>query len=54
MTVEKRDMLLKLLSDLYEIKAAIQGENSVLEHKIKVFEKRLEVLGVTDLTSLIP
>lgn len=50
MTVEeKRDMLLEVLADLYTIKAANKEENAVLDHKIKVTEKRLEVLGVTNL-----
>lgn len=55
MTVEeKRDMLLEILADLYAIKAANKEENSVLDHKIKVTEKRLEVLGVTDLGDIKP
>lgn len=55
MTVEeKRDMLLEVLADLYTIKAANKEENSVLDHKIKVTEKRLEVLGVTDLADIKP
>lgn len=55
MTVEeKRDILLEVLADLYTIKAANKEENSVLDHKIKVTEKRLEVLGVTDLTDIKP
>ncbi|MCI8958587.1 MAG: hypothetical protein HFG62_05650 [Lachnospiraceae bacterium] len=55
MTIEeKRDMLLEMLADLYTIKAANKEENAVLEHKIKVTEKRLEVLGVTDLASIKP
>ena len=55
MTIEeKRDMLLEMLADLYTIKAANKEENAVLEHKIKVPEKRLEVLGVTDLASIKP
>lgn len=55
MTVEeKRDMLLEVLADLYTIKAANKEENAVLDYKIKVTEKRLEVLGVTDLAELKP
>ena len=55
MTVEeKRDILLEVLADLYTIKAANKEDNSVLDHKIKVTEKRLEVLGVTDLTDIKP
>jgi len=55
MTVEgKRDMLLEVLADLYTIKAANKEENSVLDYKIKVTEKRLEVLGVTDLADIRP
>lgn len=55
MTVEeKRDMLLEVLADLYSIKAANKEENQVLDHKIKVTEKRLEVLGVTDLSDIRP
>lgn len=55
MTVEeKRDMLLEVLADLYTIKAANKEENAVLDHKIKVTEKRLEVLGVTDLSDIKP
>lgn len=55
MTVEeKRDMLLEILADLYTIKAANKEENAVLDHKIKVTEKRLEVLGVTDLSDIKP
>ncbi len=51
---EKRDMLLEMLADLYTIKAANKEENAVLDHKIKVTEKRLEVLGVTDLADIKP
>ncbi len=51
---EKRDMLLEMLADLYMIKAANKEENAVLNHKIKVTEKRLEVLGVTDLSDIKP
>lgn len=55
MTVEeKRDMLLEVLADLYTIKAANKEENKVLDHKIKVTEKRLEVLGVTNLADIKP
>lgn len=55
MTVEeKRDMLLEFLADLYTIKAANKEENAVLDHKIKVTEKRLEVLGVTNLSDIKP
>lgn len=55
MTVEeKRDILLEVLADLYTIKAANKEENTVLNHKIKVTEKRLEVLGVTDLSDIKP
>lgn len=55
MTVEeKRDMLLEMLADLYTIKAANKEENAVLDHKIKVPEKRLEVLGVTNLSDIKP
>lgn len=55
MTVEeKRDILLEILADLYVIKAANKEENAVLDHKIKVTEKRLEVLGVTDLADIRP
>lgn len=50
----KRDMLLEVLADFYTIKAANKEENAVLDHKIKVTEKRLEVLGVTDLASIKP
>lgn len=51
---EKRDMLLEMLADFYTIKAANKEENAVLDHKIKVTEKRLEVLGVTDLADIKP
>lgn len=51
---EKRDMLLEVLADLYRIKAASKEENAVLDHTIKVTEKRLEVLGVTDLADIRP
>ena len=51
---EKRDMLLEMLADLYTIKAPNKEENSVLDHKIKVTEKRLEVLGVTNLSDIKP
>ena len=51
---EKRDTLLEILADLYVIKAANKEENAVLDHKIKVTEKRLEVLGVTDLSAIKP
>lgn len=55
MTVEeKRDVLLEILADLYTIRAANKEENAVLDHKIKVTEKRLEVLGVTDLSAIKP
>lgn len=55
MTVEeKRDVLLEVLADLYMIKAANKEENAVLDHKIKVTEKRLEVLGVTSLEDIRP
>ena len=55
MTVEeKRDVLLEVLADLYTIKAANKEENAVLDHKIKVTEKRLELLGVTDLADIKP
>ena len=55
MTVEeKRDMLLEMLADLYTIKAANKEENAVLDHKIKVTETRLEVLGVTNLSDIKP
>lgn len=55
MTVEeKRDILLEVLADLYTIKAANKEENAVLDHKIKVTEKRLEVLGVTNLADIKP
>ena len=55
MTVEeKRDILLEILADLYTIKAANKEENAVFDHKIKVTEKRLEVLGVTDLSDIKP
>lgn len=47
-------MLLEVLADLYTIKAANKEENTVLDYKIKVTEKRLEVLGVTDLTDIRP
>ena len=51
---EKRDMLLEMLADLYTIKAANKEDNPVLDYKIKVTEKRLEVLGVTDLSDIKP
>ena len=51
---EKRDMLIEILADLYTIKAANKEENAVLDNKIKVAEKRLEVLGVTDLADIKP
>ncbi len=55
MTVdEKRDMLLEVLADLYTIKAANKEENAVLDYKIRVTEKRLEILGVTDLADIKP
>lgn len=55
MTIEeKRDVLLEVLADLYTIKAANKEENAVLDHKIKVTEKRLEVLGVTNLADIRP
>lgn len=51
---EKRDMLLENLAALYRIKAVNKEENAVLDHEIRVTEKRLEVLGVTDLAALKP
>lgn len=55
MTVEeKRDMLLEVLADFYTIRAANKEENAVLDYKIRVTEKRLEVLGITDLSDLRP
>lgn len=51
---EKRDMLLEVLADLYTIKAADKGENTVLDYKIRVTEKRLEVLGVNDFSTIRP
>lgn len=55
MTVEeKKDILLEVLADFYTIKAANKEENAVLDHKIKVTEKRLQVLGVTDLSDIKP
>lgn len=55
MTVEeKKDILIEILSDLYTIKAANKEENPVLDYKIKVTEKRLELLGVTDLSDIRP
>lgn len=51
---EKRDMLLENLAALYRIKAASKEENAVLDHEIRVTEKRLEVLGVTDLAAIKP
>lgn len=51
---EKRDVLLEFLADLYTIKAANKEENAVLDHKIKVTEKRLEILGVTNLADIRP
>lgn len=53
MTVdEKKDMLLEFLADLYEIRSGNDGENPVLDRKIRIIEKRLEVLGVTDLNTI--
>lgn len=53
MTVEeKKDMLLEFLADLYEIRKEQKGENETLSRKIKIIEKRLEVLGVTDLKDI--
>ncbi len=55
MTIEeKRDTLLEILADLYTIKAANKEENPVLDYKIRVTEKRLEVLGVNDFSGLRP
>ena len=51
---EKRDMLLEMLADLYTIKAANKEENAVWDHKIKITEKQLEILGVTDLADIKP
>ncbi|MDE7478629.1 MAG: hypothetical protein K2M91_11890 [Lachnospiraceae bacterium] len=51
---EKKDMLLEMLADLYTIKAANKEENAVLDYKIRVAEKRLEILGVTDLADIKP
>ena len=51
---EKRDMLLEMLADFYTIKAANKEENAVLDHKIKITEKQLEILGVTDLADIKP
>lgn len=48
--VEKRDMLLEFIADLYEIKD--DDTDATLERKIKIIEKRLEVLGVTDLNDI--
>lgn len=47
---EKRDMLLEFIVDLYEIKD--DNTDATLERKIKIIEKRLEVLGVTDLNDI--
>ena len=53
MTVdEKKDMLLEFLADLYEIKRSMEDGGCTLDRKIKVIEKRLEVLGVTDLNDI--
>jgi len=53
MTVEeKKDMLLEFLADLYEIRKEQKDENETLSRKIKIIEKRLEVLGVTDLKDI--
>ena len=49
---EKRDILLQQVADLYEIREAGREENPVLDRKIRLTEKRLEVLGVTDLAAL--
>lgn len=55
MTVEeKRDSLLETLADFYTIKAANKEENAVLDYKIRLTEKRLEVLGVNDFSSIRP
>lgn len=51
---EKRDMLLEVLADLYTIKAANKEENAALDYKIKITEKRLKVLGVTNLSDIKP
>ena len=47
---EKRDMLLEFIADLYEIKD--DETDATLKRKIKIIEKRLEVLGVTDLNDI--
>ena len=53
MTIEeKKDMLLAFLADLYDIKTNTTSDNSVLDRKIRIIEKRLEVFGVTDLNAL--
>ena len=55
MTVEeKRDMLLEVLADLYEIRESIDQDIPVLNHKIKVIETRLKALGVADFSDLKP
>lgn len=53
MTVEeKRDLLVEVLADFYDVKNNNNVDNPVLDRKIRIFEKRLEVLGVTDLNDL--
>lgn len=42
--------MLEFIADLYEIKD--DDTDATLERKIKIIEKRLEVLGVTDLNDI--
>lgn len=51
---EKKDVLLAFLADLYEIEASIKEPSPELLHKIRVMERRLSVLGVTDYSDLKP
>lgn len=55
MTVEeKRDILLEVLADYYEVREAAGQDIPILNHKIKVLETRLKALGTTDFSDLKP
>lgn len=53
MTIEeKRDMLLEFYGQLWRIKTFNKEENPELEYQLIMLEKRLSVLGVTDLSDI--
>ncbi|CDB89344.1 hypothetical protein DXC30_02165 [Butyribacter intestini] len=50
--LEKRDMLIELLSTLYRIKADNKEENKTLDYEITVTEQRLTAMGYNDFSKL--